>query len=81
MLSFNHKHHFKLLSLQPTQALTFSPVPSEDDELIEAIEASDDDGKITLDPVPDVQQLDSFWSSVEDDLQHDPNWFDFTNDE
>lgn len=74
------RHHFKLLTPQSAQPLAFQPVQSEDDELIEAIESADDDGTITLDPVPDVQQLDSFWSGVEEDLQRDPGWFDFTDD-
>lgn len=53
----------------------------ESDELIASIDDEHRRGVITLDPIPDVQQLDRFWSGVEDDLRHDPGWFSFADDE
>ena len=53
---------------------------SEGDELIEAIEHDQDEANWTLDNTPDVQGLDEFWTTVEDDLKKDPDWFDFAED-
>ncbi len=59
--------------------LTLSAVCSEDDELIQDIEQSTEQ-PWELVEVPDVQQLDQFWTGVEDDLKKDPEWFTFAED-
>ncbi len=62
-----------------TAALHLSPVVSDVDELIQAIEADNDVWQ--LDAVPDTNALDQFWSGVEDDIKHDPSWFTFAADD
>ena len=70
---FSHHH-----SNSPA-GLHLSPVPSDDDELIQAIEADTDVWQ--LEAVPDTNALDQFWTGVEDDLKHDPSWFTFASDD
>ena len=59
---------------------TLSPVVSEDDELIQAIEA-DTEEAWQLEATPDTRALDQFWSGVEEDLTNDPQWFSFATDD
>lgn len=35
---------------------------------------------ITLEETVDEEQLDRYWQSVEADIQNDPEWFHFTED-
>lgn len=35
---------------------------------------------ITLDEIVDEGQLSSFWNSVEQDIEQDPEWFHFSED-
>ena len=35
---------------------------------------------ITLDETVDEGKLSSFWNSVEQDIEQDPEWFDFSKD-
>ena len=62
-----------------TPQLHLSPVVSDNDELIQAIEADNDVWQ--LEAVPDTNALDQFWTGVEDDLKHDPSWFTFATDD
>ena len=81
MLKINHNFHLPVPhQLHSTSHLELSPVRSEGDELIEAIEHYQDEANWTLDNTPDVQGLDEFWTTVEDDLKKDPDWFDFAED-
>lgn len=81
MLKINHSLHFPVPhQMHSTSHLVLSPVSSDGDELIEAIERDHQQANWTLDSTPDVQQLDEFWTHVEDDLKKDPDWFDFAND-
>jgi hypothetical protein len=38
------------------------------------------DEVITLDETVDEGQLSSFWNSVEQDIEQDPEWFHFSED-
>lgn len=58
--------------------LEFSPVPSEDNELIQAIEQAAKRDQWTLSVTPDTEQLHDFWSNVQDDLADDPSWSTFS---
>ena len=81
MLKLNHTPHFSVPHLMhSTHKLVLSPVSSENDELIMAIEKEHADNSWTLDNTPDVASLDDFWSSVEEDLKKDPSWFNFSED-
>ena len=81
MLKIHHNHHFELPHLtHSTHRLELSPVVSEKDELIEAIDAARAEDTITLENVPDVRQLDEFWTGVTEDLEKDPTWFTFSDD-
>ena len=68
-----------LANLLVTQPLQLSPVPSEDDELIQAIESPREVWQ--LEATPDTHELDEFWSGVSDDLKSDPMWFSASEDE
>ena len=59
--------------------LEFSPVPVEDDELLNAIEAQHETW--TLEQTPDTNRLARFWSEVQSDLHSDPTWNTFATDE
>lgn len=63
-----------------TRHLRFSPVVSEDDELIHAIEDAHEESW-QLEPTPDSHSLTEFWSGVEEDIAKDPQWFRFATDE
>lgn len=57
-------------------------VPSEEDELITAIESGyqDNESVWQLSNEPDTRSIDKFWSGVQADLKKDPNWYSFTSD-
>lgn len=81
MLKITHGFHLPVPhQSHSTARVTLSPVASDSDELIEAIEYDHHDSSWTLDRTPDVRQLDEFWTHVEDDLKKDPTWFDFAED-
>ena len=77
MLHLPHHIDFPHLT-PPSREVALSPVPTDEDELIQAIEA-DCTEPWSLDPVPDTEQLTEFWSGVQEDLKHDPDWFSFTD--
>lgn len=79
MLSIKHSHHFHLTIPHHGAPMALSRVLTENDELIQAIEADNQSGKFTLDDA-DAGQLDQFWSGVEKDIQNDPEWFTFADD-
>lgn len=65
--------------MSSARPLELSPVVSEDDELIQEIEASVEQ-PWELVETPDVQGIDQFWNGVREDLQNDPTWFSFAED-
>ncbi len=66
-----------------TRAMQLSPVVSDGDELLEAIENAarvhDDDWQ--LEATLDTDRLERDWSRIEDDIRHDPEWVWLSNDE
>lgn len=80
MLKIKHAYHLHIprIDLVPKR-LALSPVPSEDDPLIQAIDNSyiEKDDNWTLSNTPDVQELEGFWGRVQEDLSNDPEWFKF----
>lgn len=60
------------------ELLELSPVVSEDNELIRAIEEAAEYDTWTLSSVPDSEKLQQFWNSVEDDIANDPEWVHFS---
>jgi len=81
MLKLNHTHHLPVPHLfHSTQRMELSPVQSERDELIEAIETVREEDVLRLENTPDVVGLEDFWSHVEEDLKKDPDWFNFAED-
>ena len=74
-------HHFSFHH-QPSSSLRpqLSPVASEDDELIRAIEDSREE-VWQLEPTPDSRSLTEFWCGVEEDIAKDPEWFSFATDD
>ena len=81
MLRFKHSSHFHLpFARHSTRRIALSAETSEKDELIQVIEEAHDGEQWQLSPVPDVAQLDEFWTGVEDDLKADPTWIDFSDE-
>ena len=72
--------HLQLPHFQHSQQLALSPVVSEEDELLQAIEQGHEE-PWQLDPTPDATELGEFWDGVQQDLRNDPTWFDFADDE
>lgn len=80
-----HQLHHSLLPHLPSilhgsSTLQLSPVMSDSDELIQAIEDEHRKDNWQLDAT-DAQSLDEFWTGVENDLKKDPGWFTFADDE
>lgn len=78
------KKHFNLslpISLTASQHLRLSPVVDEPDELIEDINSQSvtHDDTWALTPTPDTEELDKFWTGVEQDITHDPDWIDMNS--
>ena len=74
MLKLKHKHHLDFPHLTfSTPEMSFSPIPSDDDELTQAIEADAAD-TWELSERPDMGELSEFWSEVEADISTDPEW-------
>jgi hypothetical protein len=78
-----HLHHSLLPHLPSlshgSHVLQLSPVTSDNDELIQAIEEEHRKDSWQLDAT-DAQSLDEFWTGVEEDLKKDPEWFTFADD-
>lgn len=68
---------------RPTLAPVVLPAGDENDELLIAIreERQDPDKNWQLTDVPDVPELESFWSRVHTDLRNDPDWYSFVDSE
>ena len=83
MLALNTKikHHLRNL-FSPFRQLEFSSVRVSSDTLIQEIEQeyTSADRNWHLEPYPDVSELESFWSSVQIDLESDPEWSRFGNE-
>ena len=84
MLKLKRSHHFSLPHLTlPAAPVQFQPVPiTDDDELARAIvdDTIEHDNQWELSERPDMGELTKFWSEVEEDVAHDPEWFKFSED-
>src|SRR5690349_12341693 len=80
MLKIKNKHHldfpFIIQGLAPKRELVFEPVPSDDDELTQAIASDDDthDNKWVLNEYDNAEELNAFWTRVEQEIADDPEW-------
>lgn len=59
--------------------LELSPITPEDDELLRSIENAHEE-TMQLD-AQDARELDSFWTGVVEDIEKDPTWFRFSDDD
>lgn len=82
MLKIKPRHMFNpfRLSIGGSAPLQFSPIPSEDNELIQAIEQDARYDQWNLESL-DTEQLNRFWSSVQDDIANDPEWVRFSEEQ
>lgn len=77
----NHQtNHFTHLS--GFGQLQLGAVVSDDDELLQEIDQqrSLHDDNWTLDPTPDVEEVEQFWTNVQADIEQDPDWYTFSDD-
>ena len=85
MLQIKQKFHLSLPHLEPLhpQPVQFSPVTDDDDELTQAIvsEPAQHDDDWQLEERPDEEKLEEFWNEVENDIQNDPKWIKFSEEE
>ena len=85
MLKIKQKFHFSLphLQLKKSQPLQFTQVSDDSDELTLAIatDSAAHDDEWELDERPDTTQLEAYWDEVEDDIEHDPKWIKFSDEE
>ncbi len=62
--------------------IAFNQIDPLGDGLREEIQLEQQEGEvITLDEGVDEGRLSDYWKSVEDDIEHDPEWFTFSEDE
>ncbi len=85
MLKIKQTFHLSLphLQLHRAQPLQFTPVIDDNDELTQAIvdDTVQHDDEWELDERPDTSQLEEYWDEVEDDIEHDPKWIKFSDEE
>lgn len=64
-------------------AMELSPITTEPDELIQAIESDVTlhDDNWTLEVTPDTERLEQDWERIQQDIEHDPEWVHFSEDE
>lgn len=61
--------------------ISFSKVDPLGDGLREEIQLEQlEPEAITLEERPDEAELEAYWRSVENDIEHDPEWFRFTEE-
>lgn len=65
------------------KSMQLSPVVSDGDELLEAIDntINDHDDNWRLEPTPDTDELEEGWRRISDDIAHDPEWVWFKDDD
>lgn len=83
MLKINKHHSMSLPApIGASSRLAMSPILSEDDELIEAIDRSREvrDDNWILDATPDTDELSNYWNAVERDIENDPEWIKFSDE-
>lgn len=67
------------LGVNASKPMQLSPISSDEDELVRAVDADPDDhdDNWELNDRPDTAELEQFWTSVEEDVRKDPTWFTF----
>jgi len=60
--------------------LQFQEIDGSDDGISDSHKKRVQD-EIVLDDDIDEAKLENYWDHVVDDIHHDPNWFDFSNDD
>lgn len=60
--------------------LTFDPVQVLDDGLGDDIQAEKQEQGITLEEIPNANELQDFWATAVEEARKDPSW-NFTSDE
>lgn len=83
MLRINKHYNMALpIPIGGSRRLAMSPIVSEKDELIEAIDSSRDarDDNWILDATPDTDELSKYWKTVEEDIENDPEWIKFADE-
>lgn len=76
-LKNKNKHHLSLPRfIFSHPELLFSPIPVDNDELIQEIEDSHGE-KWSLSREPDVYGIETYWQNVSHDIEQDPEWFQF----
>jgi hypothetical protein len=65
-----------------TKPMELSPVRVDDDELTQDVVADPEthDNNWELNDRPDENELEAFWTGVEQDVKKDPTWFAFDNE-
>ena len=65
-----------------SSGMKLSPVTSESDELIQAIEEdiTRHDDNWTLEVTPDTERLEQDWSRIQQDIEKDPEWVRFSDE-
>lgn len=85
MLKIKQTFHLSLphLRLRRSQSVQFTQVIDDTDELTQAIvtDPAAHDDEWELDERPDTSQLEAYWDEVEDDIEHDPKWIKFSDEE
>ena len=83
MLQLKKHQIYHFLPQVGVKSLRFSPVVSDDDELIQEIDQQNqaNDDNWTLDSMPDVNGVEQFWTDVQTDLHKDPDWYTFSDDQ
>jgi hypothetical protein len=85
MLKIKQTFHlsFPHIQLRRTQPVQFTPVTDDNDELTQAIatDTAQHDDEWELDERPDTTQLEAYWDEVEDDIEHDPKWIKFSDED
>lgn len=84
MLKLKRTHHLSLprLSFSWLHSMKLSKVSSDDDELAKAIDNDpvDHDNNWQLTDRPDTEELEQYWTNVEDEIKSDPEWIDFAKE-
>ena len=70
------------ITTSTSKPMELSPVRTDDDELTQDVIADPDthDNNWQLADRPDEQELEAFWTGVEQDVKKDPTWFAFDNE-
>ena len=84
MLKLKRSYHldFSGLALSLPRTMHLSNVPADEDELAQAItrDPVDHDDNWQLTDRPDTDELEQYWTTVEEEIKSDPEWIDFAKE-